>query len=145
MVSFEVYMIKPKNSISQNGSRTDFVKFLLQTINFERTYVYVTWYTTYDIRLLINNSSIVFPMKRISSKYITKDMLFLRNNVIGTFIKSVKTLGSGSRPKQRHKNNYRLPVHKNFTNFLDDLWSETKKYPSFSDFPEKIVFPQEEF
>ena len=113
MVSFEVYMIKPKNSISQNGSRTDFVKFLLQTINFERTYV--------NIRLLINNSSIVFPMKRISSKYITKDMFFLRNNVIGTFIKSVKTLGSGSRPKQRHKNNYRLPVHKNFTNFLDDL------------------------
>ena len=78
-----------------------------------------------------NGCRTVFPIKRISSNYITKNIMILRSNLIRIFVNIVETLETGSRPKRRHRTLNRLPGHRNLTNFLDDLLSGTEINASF--------------
>ena len=98
------------------------------------------WRTNINVSLLIEISSIVWPIKRMSLIYISKCILIIRKRAIGTFKRFAKILEAGLRPKHRQRNSYRLPDHRKLRNFLDDSSSRIQKYASLKSVSQRKSF-----
>ena len=102
----------PKNSIVVDGVRLDFSRFIIRPRCCRRKIV---------VSLAIRMSFSDLPISMKSSRYITILMFSLLRIDTGIFMIFVKILGAGEIPKQRHKNWYMFPLHRNRTSSCDSL------------------------
>ena len=79
-----------KNSVCWDGFRTDFFRFMIKSRCCSRK-INVSW--------LIKISCNVLPIRRISSRYVTRRMVSGFSRAIGTFNSFENILGAGPNPK----------------------------------------------